>query len=342
MRIKVLLVFLFTLNLFILFLPLYFLRYFFQKEKMAFNYINNNEVQGLIGAFANQPILVNPEIIARFVQQFVTTGSKRSVVTVDDLEIIAPNTFAANSFSTLKEAIDNGTKFFDAVYYFSLAPANRPAITKLDEIETEKYTSTQELSLALFCLYFWLLTRGNVPTITNGQQNQPTPNFLTSILAAPQNQALFLNRLASFDLMKIDHRWIKYIDSTPLGQEAKNRFGLGVAGYRLLDALVNNQPDNNPDQDVLNAIQSLRILYQKGPLWDVHPITRTATFLTIVKSLNKNLDNLISLAFTANKIDQMVTSKRLFRAPTYDNKYEEWKTWNDQTFAQFDDQIFRH
>jgi hypothetical protein len=309
---------------------------------MAFNYTEENEVQALIGGFENQPILVQPEIVARFIQQFVTSGSKRNMVTVNDLEIIAPEDFAENEFSTLKEAIDNGTKFFDAVYYFCLAPANRPQISKIANIDTERYNSTQELSLALFCLYFWLLTRGNVPVLHQNAQTQPTPNFLTSILAAPANQAQFLNRLASFDLMKIDHRWIRCIDSRPLGQEAKNRFGLGVAGYRLLDTLVNNAPDNNPDQAVLNAISSLRILYSKGPLWDVHPITRTAQFLTIVKSFNKNIDNLLIQAFAQNTLDTWVQNKRLFRLPIADTKYQEWRTWNDQTFDTFDDRIFRH
>ena len=45
-----------------------------------------------------------------------------------------------------------------------------------------------------------------------------------------------VTKLASFDLDKIEHRWISSIKMNELSVPSRNRFALGIAGYRLLAA----------------------------------------------------------------------------------------------------------
>jgi len=307
---------------------------------MALNYTTIQDAATKIGEIDLKLLLPEPALIAEYVRHFVASGSRKNAVAKEDLTIVARPGFAGNQFANLMEALSHGTKFFDAVYYFCLREADRPDINVQDVAVAPAFATNQDLSLAIFCLYFWLLTRANIPRFENGRQTQPTPNFLTNVLGADINQATWLSGLASFDLIKVDHRWIRHINTDPLGVEARNRFGLGVAGYRVIDAVLTLAPDNNPDQSAQNAIDALRSLRNKGPLWDVHPVTRSTEFLTVVKSLNKNLDNLLLDSFSQATLTELVRAKKLFRMPIRDPGYNQYKQWIPATFDDFNDRIF--
>lgn len=312
-------------------------------------------------------ITVDPKNFAAAVQRYVVKGSSRYILSIQDLEVFANPAhdylnketgllWETNGESvplTLSGLLANGTKFLDAVFFLSLPETERPQprVHPLPKKTAGKdqpppiitrYDNHAEISKCMFYYFFMVLTRAKAPVADNNTAAEPVPNFLRSVLSITKSQAEVAQYLASFNLNNIDHRWVKHIDLATLSVESLNRFGLGVAGYRLAAPFKLRVPDADGHEEFAEAIGVARSIATSPPSWDIHPATRDPNILQKYGNLNKNLGNLILRVYKPETIEAFVKAKVLFAIPTEEIAYTNYTQWTlaDVLNPQFN--IFKH
>lgn len=282
----------------------------------------------------------NYEEIAVALREFVLRGSARHEITADDLTIIARQEKDAKPFTTVAEAINAGTRLFDALAYFSLPTGQRPTVQH-EELPGGTHDPTiKDISRGVFYIFMWILIRGTAPSDDPANNTEPRPNFLVSVMGLGKPPHEYVQAVASFNLKHISPQWVKYIKLTELGQEAQNRLALGIAGYRLPAALSIMDWKENLTDEQRRPAEAVRRFVGKGPMWDCFSGTRTGAFLAAVKNLNKNLENLILDVVDEDIIQQFVTAKALPVHPVRRPNHVQYRSWTDDTFAEFKDRIF--
>ncbi len=73
----------------------------------------------------------------------------------------------------------------------------------------------------------------------------------------------------------------------------------------------------------------MKTIAAAGACWDVSTPTRSAEFISKYKSLNKNLANLMLLAFTEAQLKEMTQSKMIYELPVKQPQYNQWRGWGD-------------
>jgi len=278
--------------------------------------------------------------LALAIQQFVDFGSRRGRVLITDLHIVSDQVPIPNTFDNIEQAVKHGTLFLDACMYFSLPADRRPQIQQLAQENLPRSRELGDIGKAMFVIYFYLLTRASPPARAGERANHPIPRFLEQVLGLNLGIAAYVTLAASFDLDSMDHRWIRYITFENFGIESLNRFGLGVAGYRMLAPFKTFEPRANLPQNIQNAITVARAMATTPPDWAIHPTTRDPRILANLGNINKNAANLILEAFTQPQIQQMVTSRMLFAAPLQDPTHSNFRTWNQNLLIQLNSPVF--
>jgi hypothetical protein len=286
--------------------------------------------------------VVEPDYVhvANAVQSFLAYGSKRGHVLINELVIVSDSDQIPEKFESVSEALNHGTKFFDACLYFSLPDDQKPAIRQITNQEKPATKEYGQIGEAIFFIFFYLLTRARVPARIGDDANHPVPRFLVSVLALTQGPAYYLTLVAGFDIAKMDHKWIRSINIGDLGDEFKNRAGLGVAGYRMFGPFRSYIPKPNLSANLISAIAVAKQIATTPPDWAIHPTTRNPVVLSNLGNLNQNLGNLILEAFTDDQIQEMVRSKMIFQKPIRQPTHIQYRTWNIQQLIQLNDPIF--
>jgi len=266
-----------------------------------------------IGDIAFEDIHFDAASVGYIFQKFASEGSKRYRVTKADLHIINRTANNVAPYLTIKDAIAGGTRLFDAMAYFAMNAADRPTVVHVALQTGEIDPDINEIARSFFFVYFYLISRGRAPAFNQADATGMPPAFLTRVLSITGTESEIVKKVASFDINKMDNRWIKYIDNTLLGTEAINRLALGNAGYRLASALSQPTRQINIAPAAINAQASIVKLLEKGALWDVHPVTRTPEFLSLVKNFNKNLENVMMYYFTQQDLEDMKNNKKIFK-----------------------------
>lgn len=293
-----------------------------------------------LGNIAFAGINVNPQDMANALISFINQGSQRFSVSADDLTIISRNQNNLAAPADIAAAIRMGIRLFDAIYYFSLPQASRPAIAFVPLDPNESDPTLDEIAKAIFYCYIFLLVRGRAPVDDDNQANARIPQFLRGVMALNENPTIYVERVCSFNLNHVPPAWVKLIQINGLGAEAQNRLALGMVGYRIPSALLYHNIRPNADADVVNAVTVVRNFLRRGPMWDCVAITRTPAFQNATTNMNKNCINLLLRAFTQADIDNLRQTLVLPVDPVEDNKFNQWRTWNDQTFVNFNDSVF--
>jgi len=281
------------------------------------------------------------EQLATAIQNFIEFGSKKGHILINELCIVSDADPIPEAFDDVADAIQNGTKFFDACLYLSLPSDQRPAIRAIADNERPTTKEYGQIGEAIFVIYFYLLTRARVPARTGEDANHPVPRFLTNVLSLTRGIPYYLSLIAGFDIAKMDHKWIKAINMSTLGDEFRNRAGLGVAGYRMLGPFKAYTPKANISAGLTAAINVAKQIATAPPDWNVHPLTRNPTLLSNLGNLNKNLGNLILDVFTDEQIREMIASKMIFAKPTREPTHIQYRTWTTQQLITFNDPVFR-
>ncbi|KAI6249191.1 hypothetical protein HI914_02550 [Erysiphe necator] len=225
--------------------------------------------------------------------------------------------------NTLLGLLANGTKFFDAVVYIGMEESRRPKAIKLELSATgdgplsfPTYDDVSKLTTYIFVVYFYIVIRAHPPSDNGAYQNQPMPKFITTVMNCRESIFEIANYLASFDLIKLNPVWVRYIPTTHISQEAMNRLGLGVAGYRLVSVFNIVEPDlytSKTDEKneykqaqkpkyLDTAIAVIRSFELAGYCWDFHPATRNPTIISKYGNINKNASNLMLEAYTTETL----------------------------------------
>lgn len=268
------------------------------------------------------------EDIATAIQDLLVAGSQKGKVTPDDLHLIRKEEPYDEPFSTVAEGLEHGNKFFDMLCYFCIDAADRPEPQSPDPGSVPEIITTSDLSDALFYVAFYLLTRGSPPSGDNRTVGPAVPAFLWNILGLREAPGEYAAKLASFELSKMSHRWIEYINWTTIGAEAQNRFGLGVAGYRMFAPFKLYTAKSGASAEAIRAYEWARHVATQPADWSIHSVTRDPNILQHFGNLNKNLANLILECFTEAEITEMVANRVLFAAPTRDPRHTNWRGWS--------------
>jgi hypothetical protein len=286
--------------------------------------------------------VVEPEYdnLARALQQFLSYGSKKGHVTIEELVIVSDFNAIPERFEDVAEALKHGTKFFDACLYFTLPDNQRPTIRAMIDGEAPISREYAQIGEAIFVIYFYLITRARVPARVGADAAHPVPRFLSGVLSLTKPMAHYLDLVAGFDISKMDHKWIKEVNMTELGDEMRNRMGLGVAGYRMFGPFKSYVPKPGLPPNIMAAINVASTIARAPPDWNIHPITRNPNVLTNLGNLNQNLGNLMLEAFTADQLREMYDAKMIFQVPTKAPSHIQYKTWTLENLTPLNDPIF--
>jgi len=285
-------------------------------------------------------ILLDGQAMAVALQQFVLQGSQRSRLEIADLDIISRTDPPPAAYHTVAEAIEGGTRLFDALAYFALPAAARPQ-PEYEALDGDDADPTmQEISSAVFFCYFWFLIRGSMPPHEQEEGMQGVPRFLARVMTLTKPQEGYVQDIASFDLRLIRHDWVRHIDLQQLDDPAKNRFALGIAGYRLAAPFAYMAIRDTASAEARTSALAVRAFLRRGLMWEVFSGLRSPRFLEVVKNFNCNLENLMMECFSDEDRDGLVARGALFALPTEHPEFAEYKTWTDATFAEFNDSIF--
>jgi hypothetical protein len=271
--------------------------------------------------------VVNVDLVALGEQislQIADVGQLR-LLSTGDLKVFGSQQGAVPA--TVKEAMRYGTKFFDGLLYFMIPQARRPnveqgvdGIAGLDGLVME--TKRKLLWLAIF-----LMLRGSYPEAAGTQVGTNVPSFLVNICGMRISPHELSFALASFDLKKINPGWVEAIDWRGFAPEIRQRFALGLSGYRMLAPFSCYQVKADAGEEVKAAVLWVQQVCANPPDYDILSCTRSAQLIGRLKSWNKALGNLILLAFTVEQINEMVANKILFQVPVRDPRSDNWRGW---------------
>jgi len=289
----------------------------------------------LIGELGLTTVNVNPETLASVIQLFLTDVSKIHSVDKADLQIRKdPNNIVPD---TVAEAIRYGTKFFDAVYYFTLDDKEGVAMlphystdVSLKQLVTKEQDWIIRACNNLLVCYLHIMMRGAYPSNPKANEIQKVPAFFKSILGFDSPLGNVANELASFDLNKIDMSWVKLIKTGSFNIAIKNRLSLGIPGYRMLMPFKLYPLKSGVSQEVKAAYEWVQKLVNRGFYWDIFPPTRSSQVTQKLGPMNAALGNLMLECFTQDQLKEMAEQslKIIFDVPKKDQRANHWRSWS--------------
>jgi hypothetical protein len=276
----------------------------------------------------------NPQVMATAFQNLLDIGSQPHRINVNQLRIISDDN-TINHFDNMETALRVGTKFFDAVAYFLLPAAERPAVGHLGPFPRPEDRTGLFVTRRLFVLAFYMLTRGNLPRTDVADISAAVPAILRNVFNVNYSPNQLAISLGHVEIREFNHQWIRYINWDALSIVSRNRFGLGVAGYRLLSpfktfpceaTVQNNQPVTVAQMQ--NAYNVARTLATLPYCWEIHPVTRDVNILQAFGPLNQNLENLMLACFSHALLTELDGNQTLFRYPVYNARARNYLTWD--------------
>jgi len=288
-----------------------------------------------------QIVDIDPEEVAKALQNYLERGSRLTGVSLDDISTTVSALPPSVSKVSLVELLELGMKLFDAIVWLS---AGRPSTHQLQAdptITKDKIPSMHEIARSVFYVYFFLVTQARYPAGSKNTEKPRVANFLKVIMGMDDEQSVYVDRICSFEPQKFDPSWAKFVNFRSFGQESLSRFGLGVAGYRLFGPFKLYQPKEGISAELMSAVSFAQNVAGAPASWDIHPLTRSANILTRRGNLNKNLGNLVLDVFTDEQIDEMVNAKILYAKPQREPTHRNYLKWAAQDDITGSSHIFR-
>jgi hypothetical protein len=254
---------------------------------------------------------------ASFLNDYVILGSGKDQLSYKDVVIRLADKKTKGDDHDVVEMIASGTSLFAALLHRNASAEQRTKFTYLKANANDKWSATLVAQL-LFMAFFYYVT-----------QNQPLSNisagskFITNVLNIKISPEDGGKMLFETGIEKVPADWIKHIGVVGLQPEAKNRFALGVAGYRLLQAFLTIQPKPEAPLAFKTLWQDITKIVQLGPSWGFHPRFRTPQFISTFKSMNKTLEYALKTWGQEEQIAMAVDHKVLYRDPVADLRYSD-------------------
>lgn len=274
-------------------------------------------------------IHIDPEETAQAFQAYLDTASKLTGVALDDISTRVMKLPADSMKVTLFELIQLGMKLFDAVVWLTAGrPTSHPLVAD-PGMRKEEIPSGHDMARAVFYVYFMLVTQARYPVGRAEKEKPRIPNFLRTIMGMDQEQHVYVETICTFAPQKFDPAWARHVSFRNFGQEVLSRFGLGVAGYRMFGPFNLYSPKPDMASHLRPAFAFAKTVATARASWDIHPLTRNPNILTARGNLNKNLGNLILECFTDEQIEEMVSTKILFKKPEKEAAHRNYLTWGE-------------
>jgi len=278
--------------------------------------------------------------ISKALSHFLAPGSRIHVVSAKDLNLEVQSAVGDYKTAKVMELVDKGMKFFDAVAYVCIPADKRPPPVINANMDLKKLPSHSALARALFYVFFFLLTQARYPGQGGEAQQSQVPAFLKTIMGMKEPQKYYVDLLASFAMEKFDPSWIRHVKFANFSRESLTRFGLGVAGYRMLAAFKHYNPRPDCDQAVKDAVAWCVAVARAPACWEIHPITREPALLTKYGNLNKNCTNLLLQAYDEATLQKLVDAKCIYAMPVEVPGYDDWKRWNVEDLPEMKNLVF--
>lgn len=298
--------------------------------------------------------LIDQASAGQLLQQFVTIGSSLEGVELKDLDLSLHKEVKVEN-AKLQDYLEAGGKLFDLIVWFAMGKPSEVRPTAVTSLKNVAVPSVSEVASAVFFCYFYLLTRAKYPdhgaiskrdskgkaaSSDAAAEDQPVPKFLTSVMGLKKTQQEYVEMIFGFEPNKFGKKWIRYIQFEGFGEEAINRFGLGVAGYRAFTPFKLLTPKEDIPANLKAACAYARKVAQSPASWDYHPVTRDANILTERGNLNKNLGNLMLEAFDRKDLDMLKDTKALYAIPKHDPAHINYRSWSADVEFNGDNLIF--
>jgi hypothetical protein len=282
-------------------------------------------MQNALASFRTTIIEYDIEALGQAIMSQISDVGRLHVISAGDLQVFGID--AATVPADVKVAVQYGTKFFDALLYFALEVARRPAHQVGVDVGNELPAIIMTTKKHLLWMAIYLMLRGSYPTDADNAIGANVPAFLRNICGMQISPADLAASLASFELKNLNPNWIKEINWTNFAPEIRQRLGLGLAGYRMLSPFSCYEVRNDAPADVRNAAAWVARLNLQPPDYSILSCTRSPGIVNRFKSWNKALGNLILLAFTDVQINEMVANRIIFAVPVRDPRSDNWRQW---------------
>jgi hypothetical protein len=259
------------------------------------------------------------------IQEQIRDVGRLHLLSIGDLRVFGPN--AGVAVVDVRQAIQHGTRFFDALFYFALPNDQRPQVQLGVVVQGELETTILSVKRRLLWMAIFLMLRGSYPSDAENNVGANVPAFLRNICGMDISPAALAESLATFNLRNINPNWIRHINWTTFAPEIRQRLGLGLAGYRLFSPFTCYQVRDGAPEDVRLACGWVAALAQRPADYAILSCTRSPDIVNRFKSWNRSLGNLILLAFTDAQIDEMVQNRIIYARPVRDPRSDTWRTW---------------
>ncbi|KAK9449451.1 uncharacterized protein V1518DRAFT_416048 [Limtongia smithiae] len=288
-------------------------------------------------------------IVGELLLEQISRKRRSYFLTTKDLKIVT-RTRSVTSFDTVAEAVQHGTRLLDAAVYFAMPEDMRPPIVyePLSDRDEQDPSFRQSVVAVTFVALF-IFVCGMPPGREiyyssgdgSGEIEEAVPHLIRDA-GFDFRSSVYASRASSFDLCRVaKHTWIKQIIAS-LDVSLQSALARHVAGYRFAHALtvLPFSAASSTEPDARSAAECVRAFVLRGPVWSMHLATRTTEFQRAVVNMNKNCGNLLLAVYSAHEIKELVASGALPMVPVRDMRYQQWREWDERTFAPFSDWIF--
>lgn len=285
-------------------------------------------------------LTIDQNQVSEVLQRFLNYSSKRLRVSATDLIILEPTPVKDDKQYTYVQLVKAGNKLIDIMYFLAIGNKKNFQFTKWDydgEPPVIKETDTAE---AVFVLWFYLMSRGAAPTEEDEKKGVPTPRFVTEVMHLKKKPYEYMKILASFDLNQMDATWIKGINLNKLGDETRQRMGLGVAGHRYLDVFKQFLPSKILTDIDQKSYDVLKQVSANGPYWTLHSSFKEPTLIRKFNSLNQVLLRLIMRIYDDDLIATLKKNKIIPAEMIADERYNKVIEVTARDFDMLHENIF--
>jgi len=301
-------------------------------------------VDPTIAGLEDLSLKLDESALAKLLGQYVIAGSAKNNLSLADLTIVIPADRNDDEVIGVKELFDAGSDIFSAIIWQKLSDDQKTSVPRSEKDLTakERNLTKEQLSQLMFLDYFYIFTQARHPTKAmdtigrDGRKYTPAQFILntigTDITFAEVENLLFKNGLA-----KIPMKWIEEVPIAQLSTEAQNRFLLGAAGHRIIQAFATIRHVADAPDDVKKVWAVLIRYTQEGYSWNFHTAFRGVPFVRTYKSLNKILENLLATYGIEEDVVVAVSdaSKALYRLPVADKRYQDYSALLRKEFTDF-------
>jgi len=282
-------------------------------------------MQAAIQSFTVDLIPIDVLELGTRIQELIQDVGQLHTLSVGDL--VVKGAEGGQEPVDVRGAVRYGTKFFDALLYFSIPVDQRPAVQVGDDGEAGMNATMLLVKRHLLWMALFLMLRGSYPSDADNNVGTNVPAFLRNICGMDISPRALADSLASFPLVNINPGWIKHIDWRGFAPEIRQRLGLGLAGYRQLGPFTCYPVKAGATEEVKAAVAWIVNVAQRPADYAMLSCTRSPAIVNRFKSLNKSLGNLILLSFTEDQITEMVNNKIIFARPVRDPRADTWRGW---------------